>query len=49
MRAINKTTLKEMHKKQETGKANGIDMVAITESSEKLDENLDSLLARMKT
>ena len=49
MHIINKTTLKEVHKKQETGKASGIDRVTKTEYTEKLDENLDNLLARMKT
>jgi group II intron reverse transcriptase/maturase len=46
---INKTTLKEVHKEQETGKASGIDKVTKTEYGEKLDEHLDNLLARMKT
>jgi len=46
---VNKTTLKEVHKKQETGKASGIDRVTKTEYAGKLDENLDNLLARMKT
>jgi len=49
MHVINKTTLKEVHKKQETGKASGIDNVTKTEYAEKLDENLENLLARMKT
>ena len=49
MHLINKTTLKEVHKKQETGKAGGIDKVTKTEYAERLDENLDDLLVRMKT
>ena len=49
MHVINKTTLKEVHKKQEAGKASGIDKVTKTEYAEKLDENLENLLSRMKT
>ncbi|MCL1981707.1 MAG: reverse transcriptase domain-containing protein [Clostridiales bacterium] len=49
MHLINKTTLKEVHKRQEAGKASGIDKVTKTGYDEKLDENLDNLLARMKT
>jgi len=49
MHVINKTTLKEVHSKQETGKASGIDKVTKTTYGEELDENLDNLLARMKT
>ena len=49
MHLINKTTLKEVHKKQETGKAGGIDKVTKVEYGKKLDENLENLLARMKT
>ena len=46
---INKTTLKEVHEKQETGKASGIDKITKTGYAENLDENLENLLARMKT
>ena len=49
MHLINKTTLKEVHKKQETNKASGIDKVTKEAYDKNLDENLDNLLARMKT
>ncbi len=49
MHLINKTTLKEVHEKQKTGKASGIDKVTKTIYEENLEENLDNLLARMKT
>lgn len=49
MHLVNKTTLKEVHEKQKTGKASGIDKVTKTTYEENLNENLDSLLARMKT
>jgi len=49
MHLVNKTTLKEVHKKQETGKASGIDKVTKTIYDKNLDENIDNLLARMKT
>jgi group II intron reverse transcriptase/maturase len=49
MHLVNKTTLKEVHKKQETGKASGIDKVTKTTYEKNLDENLENLLAKMKT
>jgi len=49
MHLVNKTTLKEVHKRQETNKASGIDKVTKTTYDKNLDENLDNLLARMKT
>ena len=49
MHLINKTTLKEAHQKQETGKAAGVDKVTKTIYEKNLDENLDNLLNRMKT
>lgn len=49
MHLVNKTTLKEVHKKQETGKASGIDKVTKTIYDGNLDENIDNLLSRMKT
>jgi len=49
MHLINKTTLKEVHQKQETGKATGVDRVSKTVYGNKLEENLDDLISRMKT
>jgi group II intron reverse transcriptase/maturase len=49
MHYINKTTLKEVHKRQETNKASGVDKVTKTIYEKNLDENLDNLLSRMKT
>jgi group II intron reverse transcriptase/maturase len=49
MHLVNKTTLKEVHKKQETGKASGIDKVTKTIYEKDLEANIDNLLARMKT
>ena len=49
MHYINKTTLKEVHKAQETNKASGVDKVTKTIYDKDLDENIDNLLARMKT
>jgi len=49
MHLVNKTTLKEVHKKQESNKASGIDKVTKEIYNKNLDENLDNLLARMKT
>jgi retron-type reverse transcriptase len=48
MHLINKTTLKEVHKEQETGKASGIDKVSKTIYDKDIDANIDDLLARMK-
>jgi len=49
MHLVNKTTLKEMHKRQETGKASGVDGVTKSIYDKNLDENLENLLARMKS
>jgi group II intron reverse transcriptase/maturase len=49
MHLVNKTTLKEVHANQETGKASGIDKVTKTTYDKNLDDNIDNLLARMKT
>ena len=49
MHMVNKTTLKEVHKEQEKNKASGIDKVTKAEYDKNLDENIDNLLARMKT
>ena len=49
MHLVNKTTLKEVHKNQEKNKASGIDKVTKEEYGKHLDENIDKLLARMKT
>lgn len=49
MHLVNKTTLKEVHRKQEKNKASGIDEVTKEVYDKNLDENLDNLLARMKT
>jgi group II intron reverse transcriptase/maturase len=46
---INKTTLKEVHKRQEKNKASGIDKITKEAYDKNLDENIDKLLARMKT
>ena len=48
MKYINKESLKEQHKKQEKGKAVGIDDVTKEEYGEKLDDNIEELLERMK-
>jgi len=49
MHLVNKTTLKEVHKKQEKNKASGVDKVTKEVYDKNLDENIDTLLARMKT
>ena len=49
MHLVNKTTLKEVHEKQEKGKASGIDKMTKEAYDKNLDENIDNLLARMKT
>jgi hypothetical protein len=41
MNLINKTTLKEVHTKQETGKASGIDKVTKTIYDKELEENIE--------
>lgn len=49
MHYVNKETLKEEHKKQKYGKATGIDKVSKKEYSLDIDNNLDRLVAKMKT
>ena len=49
MHYINKATLKEAHQRQETNKASGVDKVTKATYDKNLDENIDNLLARMKT
>ena len=46
---INKTTLKEVHQRQKTGKASGVDKVTKQTYEQNLEANLDDLLARMKS
>jgi group II intron reverse transcriptase/maturase len=49
MHYINKTTLKEVHKRQDNNKASGVDKETKTTYAKNLDENIDYLLERMKT
>ena len=49
MHYVNKETLKGEHKKQKYGKATGIDKVSKEEYSLDKDNNLDRLVAKMKT
>jgi len=49
MHLVNKTTLKEVHKKQDKNKASGIDKITKAEYDKNLDGNISNLLARMKT
>ena len=49
MHYINKTTLKEVHKRQENNKASGVDKETKTSYSKNLEENIENLLSRMKT
>jgi group II intron reverse transcriptase/maturase len=49
MHLVNEVTLKEVHKKQEKNKASGIDKITKAEYEETLDDNIENLLARMKT
>ena len=46
---INKETLKEQHRKQQIGKASGIDKITKEEYDKHIDEKLDTLINRMKT
>ena len=48
MHYVNKANLAEEHKRQEKGKATGIDKVSKEEYGQELDKNLDDLLRRMK-
>jgi len=45
---INKESLIKSHKAMSTGKASGVDQVTKEEYSERLEENIDDLLSRMK-
>lgn len=46
---VNKDPLKEEHKRQKYGKTTGMDKVSKEEHALNLEENLDILVARMKT
>ena len=48
MKYVNKDTLKESYSKQPKGKAAGVDEVTKEEYGEKLEENIENLLMRMK-
>ena len=48
MKYVNKDTLKESYSKQPKGKAVGVDEVTKEEYGEKLEENIENLLMRMK-
>lgn len=48
MQYVNKGSLTKQHKLQKTNKATGIDKVTKAEYEENLNENLDTLIARMK-
>lgn len=45
---VNKETLKEQHRKQQKGKASGIDKITKEEYDKNLDKNIDNLIRRMK-
>ena len=49
MHYVNRETLMEEHRRQKSGKATGIDGVVKEEYGEKLEENIDNLLTRMKS
>lgn len=49
MHYVNKENLAKEHKMQKSGKATGIDKMSKEQYAEKLDENLENLIARMKT
>ena len=49
MHKVNKETLKEQHKRQQQGKASGVDQMTKEEYEINLDENLDNLIKRMKS
>lgn len=49
MHLVNETTLKEVHKAQEKGKATGVDQVTKETYEVKLEENLKNLVERMKS
>ena len=45
---VNKETIKEQHRKQQNGKASGIDNITKEGYDKNLDENIDNLINRMK-
>ena len=45
---VNKETIKEQHRKQQKGKASGIDRITKEEYDKDLDNNIDNLISRMK-
>lgn len=45
---VNKETIKEQHRKQQKGKASGIDRITKEEYDKELDNNIDNLINRMK-
>lgn len=49
MHYVNQENLAKEHKMQKSGKATGIDKVSKEQYAENLDENLENLIARMKT
>jgi group II intron reverse transcriptase/maturase len=49
MHYVNRDTLTEEHRNQKTGKATGIDGVTKEEYGEQLDENIETLLTKMKS
>lgn len=49
MNYVNKETLKIQHERQQKGKATGIDQITKEEYGENLEENLNNLIAKMKT
>lgn len=49
MHYVNKENLAKEHKMQESGKATGIDKMSKEQYAENLEENLENLIARMKT
>ena len=48
MKYVNEESLKEQHRKQERGKATGVDQVTKEEYGERLEENVKDLIDRMK-
>jgi group II intron reverse transcriptase/maturase len=49
MHHVNAETLRAEHESQKTGKATGVDKVTKEKYGEKLEENIENLVARMKT
>lgn len=49
MHKVNNETLKEQHKRQQQGKASGVDQMTKEKYEINLDENLDNLIKRMKS